>query len=304
MTRTERTGGDGGRRRTGTGRVAVVTGASRGAGRGIARVLGEHGYTVYVSGRTAGVARAADGVEGSVDLTAAEVTARGGLGIPVRCDHMVDAEVVALFERVREEQRGRLDLLVNSVWGGYERYGEGDFDGPFWEQPLWRWDAMFGPGVRAHFTASRLAAPLMIARRRGLVVSTIAWAYGADMGSVPYDAAKAATARAIFGMGHDLRPHGVAAVALAPGFMRTERVLAAHAERPFDLGATESPEYIGRAVAALAADDDVLRHSGRIVTVGDLAREYGFTDVDGRQPEAFRIPGAAADVEREPVPVP
>ena len=132
----------------------------------------------------------------------------------------------------------------------------------------------------------------MLLRGSGLIVSTVAWAYDAYLGNLFYDSAKAAIIRMVFGMAQELRPHGVAAVALAPGFMRTERVLAAHEQTPFDLSGTESPEYLGRAVAALAADPDVLARSGHLLTAGDLARAYGFTDIDGRQPEAFRLPAA------------
>jgi len=131
---------------------------------------------------------------------------------------------------------------------------------------------------------------LMLPHRRGLIVATVAWAFNAYLGSLYYDVAKAAVIRIALGMARELRPHGVAAVALAPGFMRTERVMAAHAAQPFDLSGTESPEYLGRAVAALAADPRVLERSGQVLTVGDLAREYGFTDIDGSQPAAFRLP--------------
>jgi NAD(P)-dependent dehydrogenase (short-subunit alcohol dehydrogenase family) len=145
--------------------------------------------------------------------------------------------------------------------------------------------------VRAAYVTSQLAAPLMLERGGGLIVNTLAWIEGGGyMGSVPYDTAKAAIARMAFGMAHDLRPHGVAVVALAPGFMRTERVLAEHAKEPFDLRGTESPAYLGRAVAALAAAPNVLARSGELLTAGQLARVYGFTDVDGRQPEPFRLP--------------
>ena len=272
-------------------RIAVVTGPSRGAGRAIARVRGEAGATVYVTGRSTRAGATTEGLPGTVDDTAEEVTARGGRGIAVRVDHTVDAQVEALFAQVRREH-GRLDLLVNNAWGGYEQYDIGEFTAPFWEQPLRRWEGMFTAGVRAQLAAGRLAAPLMLPQRRGLVVSTVAWAFDRYLGNLFYDVAKAAIIRMAFGMAHDLRPHGVAAVALAPGFMRTERVIAAHAAQPFDLSGTESPEYLGRAVAALAADPNVLAKSGRLLTVGDLAREYGFTDIDGRQPEAFRMPEA------------
>ncbi len=148
---------------------------------------------------------------------------------------------------------------------------------------------MFTAGVRAHLVASRLAVRLMLPRRRRLIVTTTAWLGGKYLGNLVYDVAKTAVNRLAFGLARELAPHGIAAVALAPGFMRTERVLAVHAVRPFDLGPTESPEYVGRAVAALAADPDVLRKSGSVLTAGDLAREYGFTDVDGRQPPPFTV---------------
>jgi NAD(P)-dependent dehydrogenase (short-subunit alcohol dehydrogenase family) len=279
--------------------VAVVTGASRGAGRAIAAVLGEAGATVYVTGRTVRGAIAVDGLPGTVEDTAEEVTARGGNGVAVRCDHTNDADVEALFERVRAE-RERLDLLVNNVWGGYEGQMMGLPKGPFWEQPRGQWESMFVAGVRAHLVASQLATPLMIGpplplgegqQCRGLIVSTVGWAYGDYLANLCYDVSKAAIIRMIHGMAHELRPFGVAAIALAPGFMRTERIMAVHAAHPFDLGWTESPEYAGRAVRALAEDDKLMEKSGQILTVGDLAREYCFTDVDGRQPAAFRFPG-------------
>jgi NAD(P)-dependent dehydrogenase (short-subunit alcohol dehydrogenase family) len=161
---------------------------------------------------------------------------------------------------------------------------------PFWEQPRSQWESMFVTGVRAQLVTAQLAAPLMIGRAGGLMLSTVAWAYDEYLRNLYYDVSKAAIIRMVRGMAHDLRPHGVAAVALAPGFMRTERILAVHAAHPFDLSGTESPEYLGRCVRALAEDADVMRRSGQVFTVGDLAREYGFTDVDGRQPEGFRMP--------------
>jgi NAD(P)-dependent dehydrogenase (short-subunit alcohol dehydrogenase family) len=190
---------------------------------------------------------------------------------------------------VRRESN-RLDLLVNNAWGGYEQYEVGHFTAPFWEQPPRHWDGMFVAGVRAHLIAGRFAVPLMLPQRHGLILSTIAWAFGKYLGNLYYDVAKAALIRMAFGMARELRPHGIAAVALAPGFMRTERVLAAHAAHPFDLSGTESPEYLGRAVVALASDPDILHKSGDVLTVGELAREYGFTDIDGRQVPPFRLP--------------
>lgn len=303
------------------GKVALVTGASRGAGRGIALQLGEAGATVYVTGRSQ-----------TVEDVAIEVTNRGGHGIPLICDHTVDAQVDAAFERIREGH-ARLDLLVNNVWGGYE--GKGGALPNFWEDPV-PWEPMFVRGVRAHLVTSRLAVPLMLRERiasrkfagvcprcmlyvwqgeaaspgggagwlrhdrdcvaelaakraHALIVSTIAWMGGRYIG-VYYDVAKGAIVRMAFALASELRPHGIASVALAPGFMRTEKVMEAWNAHHFDLSATESPEYVGRAVVALAADPEVMSKSGSVLSVGALAPEYGFTDVDGKQPPPFEPP--------------
>ncbi len=279
--------------------VALVTGASRGAGRGIALELGTAGATVYVTGRSVAGGPATDNVPGTIDETAREVTDRGGRGIAVRCDHTVDADVESLFERIRGDH-GRLDLLVNNVWGGYEHPECRPLPlVPFWEQSLHQWDAMFTAGVRAHLTASRLAAPLMLPRRRGLIVSTTA-----NLDPLPYlrnlfyDLAKNAVARLVWAMAQELREHGIAALAVAPGFMRTERVVEAfrRAGAPDALngpgGPKETTAYLGRAIVALASDERVIEKSGQLVEVGTLAREYGFTDTDGTQPPPFRIPAS------------
>ncbi len=278
------------------GSVAVVTGASRGVGRGAALALGEAGATVYVTGRSTRAGPTTEGLPGTVEDTAETVTARGGAGVPVRCDHTADDDVRALFERVRREQ-GRLDLLVNNAWGGYERYEEWQKAGPhFWEQPYSAlWDRMFTAGLRVHFVAGCLAAPLMLPQKRGLIVSTVAWDHEKYLGSF-YDVAKHAIVRMIFGMATELRKHNIAAVAVAPGFTRTERVLAAfktdeaHWREVPGLKDTEKPEYVGRAVVALASDPQVMSKSGRAFRAGELAAEYGFTDVDGRQVPPFSVP--------------
>jgi NAD(P)-dependent dehydrogenase (short-subunit alcohol dehydrogenase family) len=287
------------------GRIAVVTGASRGAGRGIAVELGAAGATVYVTARSTrgqpapgyGQLLALSGgaaLPGNIEDTADEVTRAGGCGMALRCDHAVEAEVRALFERV-EREAGRLDLLVNNAWGGHESF-DGVFDAPFWQHPLAHWDSMLDRGVRNHLLAGRCAAPLFVRQRHGLIVATTFWDRGCYLrGNLFYDLAKAAINRLAFGMAQELRPHGVTSLAVSPGWMRTEFVLAGHQtdelhwqERPA-LARTESPRYLGRAVAALAGDANVLSKTGAVHRVADLAREYGFTDIDGRQPPPFEL---------------
>ena len=287
------------------GRVAVVTGASRGAGRGIAVELGAAGATVYVTGRSTRAQPAEsygqllalsqlEALPGSVDETAEETTLLGGQGIAVRCDHTQEEDVKRLFAQVQRDE-GRLDLLVNNAWGGHETF-TGVFEAPFWEHPLSNWDSMFDRGVRNHLLASRCAAPMMVAQKGGLIVTTTFWDRGNYLrGNLFYDLAKSAMTRLAFGIAEELRPHGVASLAVSPGWMRTEFVLAGHKtdeahwhERPA-LARTESPRYLGRAVAALAGDAKVMEKSGGVHRVADLARAYGFTDIDGRQVEAFEL---------------
>lgn len=288
--------------------VAVVTGASRGAGRGIAAELGAAGATVYVTGRSTRDAAATgyDGLlalsklaalPGSIDETAEEVSRLGGRGIPVRCDHTDERDVTELFQRVRQEQ-GRLDLLVNNAWGGHETF-DGIFQAPFWERPMTQWQSMFDHGVRNHVLASRLAAPIFLAQGTGLIVTTTFWDRDRYMqGNLFYDLAKASMTRLAFGMAQELRPHGVASLAVSPGWMRTEFVLAghgtdeAHWQDKAELARTESPRYLGRAVVALACDPRVMDRTGQVLRVGDLAKEYGFTDIDGRVVPPFELEAA------------
>jgi NAD(P)-dependent dehydrogenase (short-subunit alcohol dehydrogenase family) len=285
--------------------VAVVTGASRGAGRGIARELGAAGATVYVTGRSTrrepapGYDRLLElsglaALPGTIEDTAEEVSAAGGKGIPVRCDHTHEDDVRDLYARVLAEQ-GRLDLQVNNAWGGHESF-DGVFDAPFWEHRVAHWEAMFDRGLRNHFLSSRFAAPILVRQRRGLIVTTTFWNGGRLVpGNLFYDVAKASMTRLAFAMAEELRPHGVASLALSPGWMRTELILMGHRtdedhwrERPA-LARTESPRYLGRAVVALASDSGVLAKTGGVYRVGDLALEYGFTDMDGRRVPPFEM---------------
>jgi len=287
-------------------RIAIVTGATRGAGRGVAVELGAAGATVYVTGRSTRTAPAPDyaafletagmtSMPGSIDDTADEVTAAGGRGIAVRCDHTDPSQVRALVARV-EREHGRLDLLVNNAWGGHETFSHTSLNAPFWEQPIDHWRSMFEHGVRNHVIACQAAAPLFVRQKRGLIVTTTFWDRDRYLkGNLFYDLAKAAMNRLAFDVAEEMRPHGVTSLAVAPGWMRTELVLAAHDadesnwhERPA-LARTESPRYLGRAIAALAADPHVDRKSGTVQLVGELAREYGFTDIDGRVLPPFEI---------------
>jgi dehydrogenase/reductase SDR family protein 1 len=253
-------------------RVAVVTGASRGVGKGVATELAENGANVYVTGRSA-----------------ADLDYITGRGTALICDHRDDRQVAAAFQRILSEA-GRIDILVNNVWGGYERMidgGEFTWSKPFWEQPLWRWDAMFAAGVRAHYHASQLAAPAMIARRAGLIVNISFWAAQKYVGNVAYGVSKAATDKLTADMAAELAPFGVVAVSLYPGLVRTEKVMEAAAW--LDMSNSESPQFIGRAVAALAADPEVSRFTGQRLVAASLAAHYGFTDIDGRTPRPLTV---------------
>ena len=218
-------------------RIAVVTGGTAGVGRGIASELANSGAHVFVTGRSI-----QEGARSDSQITG------------IRCDHREDDQVTAAFGRVAQEA-GPVDILVNNVWGGYEQMMEDGvftWSKPFWEQPLWRWDAMFDAGVRAHYHASQLAARSMVARRRGLIVNISFWAAQKHVGNVAYGVSKAATDKLTADMAAELRPHGVAVVSLYPGLVRTEKVMQAAAW--LDLTNSESPEFVGRAVAALAVD--------------------------------------------------
>jgi NAD(P)-dependent dehydrogenase (short-subunit alcohol dehydrogenase family) len=226
---------------------------------------------VYATGRTVQ----------SVDLPAAVVR--------VTCDHLDDGQVEAAFQRI-ESERGRLDVLVNNAWGGYERMAEnGEFTWvkPFWQQPRWRWDAMMNAGVPAGFVASQLAARRMIAARSGLIVNISFWAAQKFLGNALYGCAKAATDKLTTDMAHELVPYGVTVLSLYPGLVRTEAVMASAAF--LDLSNSESPEFVGRAVRALALDRHVARRTGHVLVAAKLGLEYGFTDTDARQPQPLAL---------------
>jgi NAD(P)-dependent dehydrogenase (short-subunit alcohol dehydrogenase family) len=275
-----------------TGRVALVAGGTRGAGRGIAVELGAAGATVYVTGRTTRAKRSDLNRPETIEETAELVSERGGCGIAVRVDHSVPGEVAALIERISTEQTGRLDLLVNDVWGG-EKLSE--FGTPFWEADLDKGLRLLHRAVDTHIITSRYAAPLMIARKSGLIIEVTDGTSDRYRGNLVYDLAKASVIRLALAQSEELRAHGIAALALTPGFLRSEEMLDhfgvteanwrdVTAKVPHFI-ASETPTYVGRAVAALAADPKIMNKSGQRFATWDLYKEYGFTDVDGTQPD-------------------
>ena len=271
------------------GKVAVVTGGSRGVGKGIALGLGEAGATVYVTGRTVKEKADTGKLGGTVFSTAEAVTELGGKGIAIPCDHRDDSQVESVFQKIAKESR-KIDLLVNNAWAGYENMREGSrftYFKPFWEQPFWRWDAMLHWGVRAAYTSSALAARLMTKKKRGLIVNISFWSAQVYMSNTQYGVSKAAVDKMSAYMAHELKKFNVAVVSLYPGLVRTESVM--KNARHFDMSNSESPQFIGRVIAALAADPDIMKKSGKVLVAAQEALEYGIQDIDGRQPRPLTI---------------
>lgn len=262
------------------GKVAVVTGASRGMGKGIALALGEQGATVYVTGRT--VAEGTFPLPGTVGATAAEVDRRGGKGVAVQVDHADDAQIAALFDQVKREQ-GRLDILVNNAIAIPDELTR---PGGFWEKPLANWE-MFDIGVRAAFVAAWHAAQIMVPRKSGLIVAISGYVGVTYTYSAVFGTTKAATDRMARDMAVELKPHNVASISLWQGFTFTERAQenlknVAGMASQLNSAAGTSVEFPGRVIAALAADPRLMEKSGGSFIAAELAQEYGITDTDGR----------------------
>jgi len=262
-----------------SGRVALVTGASRGIGKGVALGLGEESCTVYVKGKT--FRNGDSNRPGSVTATAEEVSKIGGRGIAVVCDHREDSQTEAVFQRVKKEQ-DRLDILVNNATSYSTDIGPPE-DHPFWESALEDWDEMNAVGLRSHYVASIFAARIMIPQRRGLIVNISSIGAIKYTGSVSYNVVKAGVDMLTMGTAEELRPHNVAVVSLWPRLTKTEGVLA-HPELFPDLSKAWSPIFNGRAVVALASDPKIMERTGRAFKADVLAGEYSFQDIDGGRP--------------------
>ena len=290
------------------GKVALVAGATRGAGRGIAVELGAAGATVYVTGRSTRARRSEYDRPETIEDTADLVTAAGGRGIAVPTDHLDRSQVRALVDRIADEQ-GRLDVLVNDIWGGEKLF---EWDTPLWEHDLDNGLRLLKLAVETHAVTSHHALPLLLRHPGGLVVELTDGTadYNAANYRVNffYDLAKASVLRMAFALGHELGPRGATAVALTPGWLRSEMMLDGFGvreenwrdalERVPHFAISETPHYVGRAVAALAADADVARWNGQSLSSGGLARVYGFTDLDGSRPDAWRYLVEVQDAEK------
>ncbi|RDD44104.1 Dehydrogenase/reductase SDR family member 1 [Trichoplax sp. H2] len=275
------------------GKVCLVTGASRGLGKGIAIVLGQEGATVYITGRTFYPDPECSG--GSLCETAKAIDDAGGICYPVKCDHSQDEDVKRLFERITLEQHGRLDIVVNNAFSGIRAIID-NLLFPFWEQPLSLWDNVNDVGLRGYYTTTWHAARLMIVRSKGLIVNVSSGAALDIACNASLGIGKAAVDRMATTCARDLKQFNIAMVSIWPGIVRTE--VTAHFEKSLDCTKElkeiiskikqEDPQFTGRAIVALATDETILNKSGRILDISDLAREYGFTDVDGTIPISIR----------------
>lgn len=272
------------------GQIAVVTGASRGVGRGIAKGLGEAGATVYITGRTENGSLLPEFLkETGIFKTAAEVTQMGGKGIAHKCDHSKDEEVEQLFERIIDEQ-GKIDILVNNAWGGSLHAMQSYFfNTPFWQQPVSLWDDNFNVGLRSNYVASMYAAKFMVKQKKGLIINISYYGGRQYMNNVAYGVCKAAVDRLSADTALELKNYGVAVFSLYPGQVSTEGMTEyAKYDTSVNLDLMESPQFTGRCIAAIAGDDCAIENTGKILITAEVAEHYGFTDIDGKQPISQR----------------
>ncbi len=283
------------------GQVALVAGATRGAGRGIARMLGEAGATVYCTGRSTRDRPATPGRPETIDETAELVTAAGGRGIAVRVDHTIEADVAALFERVKHDH-GRLDVLVNNIWWGADPISAADFFAPMWKTDLKMGHEILERSVWTHLVTIRHGLPLMLEHKRGLIVEITDGDSDTYRGAIFYDLPKMAGIRIAYALSHELKRYPkMTAVAITPGYMRSELILEhlgvteenwqSAVTRDPQFAESETPCFVGRAVAALAADPKAHAKNGKVFASRTLGREYGLTDLDGRRPGDYGSQG-------------
>jgi dehydrogenase/reductase SDR family protein 1 len=269
--------------------IALVTGASRGVGKGIAISLAKSGVTVYITGRTVHQEDGTTQLAGTIYETEAQIISNGGKCKAIRCDHTNDQEVVNVFNQIFEEH-DQLDILVNSVWGGYEYFNDGTeywLEEGFWSAPISRWDKMFSSGVRAAYFASSQAARKMVKKKSGIIFNLSYWASQRNDKGVAYCTSKAATDKMTEAMAHELSKFNIPVICLYPGLVRTEAVL--KGKDYFDLTNSESPEFIGMVISKLASDPNIIDKTGKVLIAAKEAIEYGIKDIDGTQPKPLSL---------------
>lgn len=272
-------------------KIALVTGASRGIGKGIAIALAKNGATVYITGRTESENHKTTKLYGSIYETENVIISQGGKCKAIRCDHTKDGEVINVFEQILKTH-SRIDILVNSVWGGYEYFNDGTefwLEKGFWESPISRWDKMFSSGVRAAYFASSQAARIMVKQKSGIIFNLSFWAAQRNDKGVAYCTSKAATDKMTESMAYELHKYGIPVICLYPGIVRTEAVL--KNKEHFDLSNSESPEFIGKVISKISSDEKAIEKTGKILVVAKEAIDYGIKDIDGKQPKPLSLNG-------------